>query len=311
MAAVDRVLKDDAFQLPSPCATATISVARTVSAWIKENNSAVNKFEKDLVSSLTTCLEQPKVKSANINREKMWRAYHQLRTSDGYVKKWEKFLQAAGIAGKCSIFFQTIGDHLFKELIKVHHPLNEQVGSSSTSRLQLTYMETNAVRYAAGYIPRSLKKKLIKSTNPLKDDLQLCLMQLIDDDGSEPHVDDSKDWLEKIDRGGLIKVKNDTFEVFIEMEHCLRSHIAKTSIPSFGDNVKEEIISSPDVLFVWSLLSSEWEEKTSNELLNMIVSEWVKIRGFHYASGWIEKYKESQKQMMQKSKGLRKQLQSN
>ena len=95
------------------------------------------------------------------------------------------------------------------------------------------------------------------------------------------------------------------------MEHCLQSHIAKTSIPSFGKNVKEEIISSPDVLFVWSLLSSEWEEKTSNELLNMIVSEWVKIWGFHYASGWIEKYKESQKQMMQKSKGLRKQLQSN
>ena len=105
MAAVDKVLKDDAFQLPSPCATATISVARTVSAWIKENSSAVNKFEKDLVSSLTNCLEQPKVKSANINREKIWRAYHQLRISDGYIKKWEKFLQAAGIAGKCSIFF--------------------------------------------------------------------------------------------------------------------------------------------------------------------------------------------------------------
>ena len=87
VAAVDRVLKDATFQLPSPCATATISAARAVSSWIKENSSAVNKFEKDLVLSLTACLEQPKVKSANINREKMWRAYHQLRTSDGYIKK--------------------------------------------------------------------------------------------------------------------------------------------------------------------------------------------------------------------------------
>jgi len=266
VAAVDKVLKDESFHLLSSCATATISAARVVSAWIKENN---NKFEKDLVSSLTNCLEQPKVKSAT-NREKMWRAYHQLRTSGGYIEKWEEFLQAAGVTGKCNIFFQTTGDYMFKELIKVHHPLNKQEGSSSsssTSRHQLTYMEMNAVRYAAGYIPRSLKKKLMKSTNPLKDNLLLCLMQLIDEEDDEPTVDDSKDWLEKIDRGGLIKVKNDTLEVFMEMEYCLRSQIAKTSIPSFGDNIKEEIISSRDISFVWSLLSSECEEKTSNELL--------------------------------------------
>ena len=168
----------------------------------------------------------------------------------------------------------------------------------------------NAVRYAAGYIPRLLKKKLAKSANPLKDDFLLCLMQLIDDDGTEPHVDDSRDWIEKINRGGLIKVKNDTFEAFLEMEHCLRSQITKSSIPGFGDNLKEEIFSSPDVLFVWSLLSSDWEEETSNELLKMIASEWIKIRGFHNCSGWIEKYRETQKQTLQKTKGLRKQLQS-
>ena len=85
VAVVDKVLKNESFHLPSPCATATISAARVVSAWIKENNSTANKFEKDLVSSLTNCLEQPKVKSANTNRERMWRAYHQLRTSGGYM----------------------------------------------------------------------------------------------------------------------------------------------------------------------------------------------------------------------------------
>ena len=31
------------------------------------------------------------------------------------------------------------------------------------------------IRYAAGYVPRALKQKLLKSTHPLKDDLQLCL----------------------------------------------------------------------------------------------------------------------------------------
>ena len=135
--AVDKVLKNESFHLPSPCAIATISAARVVSAWIKENN---NKFEKDLVSSLTNCLEQPKVKSAT-NREKMWRAYHQLRTSGGYIEKWEEFLQAAGVTGKYNIFFQTTGDYMFKELIKLHHPLNEQEGSSN-SILQDTNLHT-------------------------------------------------------------------------------------------------------------------------------------------------------------------------
>jgi len=28
-------------------------------------------------------------------------------------------------------------------------------------------------------------------------------MQLIDDDGTDSHVDDSRDWVEKINRGGV------------------------------------------------------------------------------------------------------------
>jgi len=306
--AVDIALKDEAFQLSSPCASTTISCARAVSTWIKGNRSEAEKFERELILLLNTCLQQPKVKSASINRERMWCAYHQLRTSDEYIKKWEKFLQTAGIAQKSTMFLQSTGDHIFKALVKINYPLTEQ--ESTSSQRPLTYMETNAVRYAAGYVPRSLKKKLTKSVNPIKEDLLLCLAELIDIDGSEPHVDDSTDWLEKINRGGLIKVKNDTFDVFMAMEHCLRFQINESTIPSFDDKVKEEIVSSPDVHFVWSLLSSDWEEETSDELLKMIVSEWVKICGFHYASGWIEKYKNTQKQTMQKSKGLRKQLQS-
>ena len=67
----------------------------------------------------------------------------------------------------------------------------------------------------------------------------------------------------------------------------------------------------PNVQFIWHLLSSEWEEESGTTLLKMIISEQVKIRGFSYTSSWIEKYKASQKITIQKSKGLRKQLQSN
>jgi len=40
----------------------------------------------------------------------------------------------------------------------------------------------------------------------------------------------------------------------------------------------------------------------------MIVNEWATIRGFSYASAWIEKFKQDKKMTTEKSKGLRKQL---
>ena len=40
----------------------------------------------------------------------------------------------------------------------------------------------------------------------------------------------------------------------------------------------------------------------------MIVNEWVTIRGFSFASNWIEKYKQANKIKTGKSKGLGKKL---
>ena len=75
----------------------------------------------------------------------------------------------------------------------------------------LTYEDTNAVRYAAGFVLRTTKKNIEKSMHAHKADLLLCLAQLLDTGDAE--VDESKDWLEIVDRGGLCHVSNDTFEV--------------------------------------------------------------------------------------------------
>ena len=58
------------------------------------------------------------------------------------------------------------------------------------------------------------------------------------------------------------------------------------------------------------MLSAEWEEGSATALLEMVVNQWVKIRGFAYASAWLEKYKTAQKKITQKSKGIRKHLTS-
>ena len=55
-------------------------------------------------------------------------------------------------------------------------------------------------------------------------------------------------------------------------------------------------------------MCGDWDEKSSNALLHMMVNQYVKIRGFSRASALVEQFKQKNKQTTQKSKGIRKQL---
>ena len=68
--------------------------------------------------------------------------------------------------------------------LKQHCPIVQPTSTSgvtSQEELSLSYEEQNALRYAAGYIPRALTKKLRTSAHPLKDQLILCLIDLTND----------------------------------------------------------------------------------------------------------------------------------
>jgi len=69
---------------------------------------------------------------------------------------------------KCLQYFicQCISDHVLNQLVKLHYPLSDKESSQRKPSV-LTHEETLGLHYAAGYILRSLKKKLLKSPNPL------------------------------------------------------------------------------------------------------------------------------------------------
>ena len=139
----------------------------------------------------------------------------------------------------------------------------------------------------------------------MKEDIQLCILDLLND-GDEDQSD-SQDWLQLIDRGGLTRVNNTTFEMFVAMEHELRRHIHQGQLPNL-EHIITSVAENEDVLFLWSLISADWEESSASALLQMVIRQWVKVRGFSYASAWLEKYKVAQKQTTQKSKGVCKHL---
>ena len=180
-----------------------------VEKWCKEveNVAEANAFEEKLVKSFDSCFSC-KGKVYKKQRETMWSAYHNLRTSKVYQSLWSDFLLTkVGVTEVSVIFCQYIGDYVLKELAKICFPLSENKDITENHDA-LTYEERNGLRYAAGYVPRSLKKKLTKSAHPHKKDLLLCLPNLLSQE--EDLDDDSSDWIGAIDRGGLNKVSNDT-----------------------------------------------------------------------------------------------------
>ena len=119
---------------------------------------------------------------------------------------------------------------------------------------------------------------------------------------------ESQQWVKEVDRSGLIHVSDDLNMVFLSMKMELRRHLKLGNDINIKDTALGEIMKNEDVLFYWSLVSVNWDETHSNELLQLIVQQWITVRGFSFVSGFMEMYKQRNQKSTQKTKGLRKTL---
>ena len=167
----------------------------------------------------------------------------------------------------------------FLHLIKSNCTLSTNDAPNHHIPLELTDEEIQALRYTAGYIPRSLKKKILKSScdHKQKQDLVLCLEDLLADETEEPS--ESAEWLTALNRGGLLCVNNMTFEFFYAMELEFRKHVGGEGIIF---NAAEMMERNEDVLLCWNIISASWDEECSSSLLQMIIKLWITIRDIHY-----------------------------
>ena len=112
-------------------------------------------------------------------------------------------------------FCEYVGHYVFKELIKLHHPLDplpavavEPLIHAKTCFALCCWLCTKNVEE---------KAKKVNPSDPLREDILLCLLDLLDDvDENE----ESTEWIQLINRGSLTLV-NTTFEVFVAMEYEL------------------------------------------------------------------------------------------
>ena len=308
--AVQLVLKDEGFRIPSVSAKAAVKTAEKLLEWCsqEENSQEFEHFATDLVQELDSCFKSC-CRCLKRRRELMWKRLFQVRSSAEFRSKWSSFLSSSIGVSASPIFYQFVVDSVFNILLKEHHQIDILVEDDIEA--SLNYEEKNALRYTAGYVTRGLIKKLKRSCNPRKKQLIAYLVEMNTDE-ELPGVakDESEDWVDLVDRGGLTHIGSMTFGVFGSMELEVRRFLARN--PSQLGEIKEElckrIVSDEDVLFYWAIISAGWGVEDSKLLLEHIIEYYVTIRGFSFASGWMEKYKQANKKSTQKSKGVRKQL---
>lgn len=198
---------------------------------------------------------------------------------------------------------QAVSRLALEKLVTIKHPL--PLSSSVTKHL--TMDEHNALRYCAGYVLRSLKRKF--ASNP---SLLSWVEQQTDvgvSDTGDSFTQFTKVWVEKVNRGGLILVSDCVYEVFHSMEQVLRQFLI--DIPEQQKLEKDKVIQviqeDNEIQFQWSIVTSDIDAKTAEEVLLEVIKLWVTIRGHSYASAIVEEYKRTNG-ALKRTKSLRKEL---
>lgn len=317
--ALQGVLNDESFKINSPATVKTRKAAESFLEWClkDDNKDKLDIFTKQISKNLKDVIVSSKTKSLHYNKDKIWRGYFLLRTSESFIKQWTTFLATCTVPVE-PVLYQHLTDILFRRFIHEHFEiLHLEQGTSS----EITHHEGNALRYAAGYVCRHLRKKIERENSEIKEELVLCLMELTKNRNSEEGCGTDEEWTNMIDRGGLWHVKETTFKLFCAIEDEVRMHLETlTGKTAAGKSVqgKAEIIrditKSDDVQFYWLIATADFEiddSEITDVLLYKIVELFLTIRGFSHTSTWMERYKQSTKEATQRSKSLRRELHDN
>ena len=289
MQALQAAISDKGFaKILTPIAIESCHTAELLLKWCSrsDNKESLSVFATSLVSDLSTSLQQD---TTTKSREKMWGRYYHIRISDNFRDTWCKFIKASiGCSLSSPILYQYITDEVFKILVGDQY----RVKSSSFTHKhpdQLTYKEKNAIRYAGGYVCAKLRNKYPLTRHPISSYVQ---------EGNE-----SNDWVVTIDRGGLVHIKESTYKLFVAMEKIVQQKVNNEHQNITKSSLITWILENDDVIATWRCL-----EVDDNSLLNSIIELWITIRGFSYASGFIELYKQQTKKGLQRAKALRKDI---
>jgi len=204
--------------------TRTVAMRAAFHNWVDmiDSNSAFAKVLLQNIVDHAFGSSMRRGKTLSSKFERMWTGYQQLVTSESFLTLWCTVLNSSKEDKFLPLFSQVVTRKLMDEVVKVAFPMQE----AGTEELQgiLKADEEQALRYAAGYVLMKLHKKYRKQTeNPtaIKYVPFLLDMHEEDDKGTDSTTESDLDflqytklWVEKVNRGGLFSLNNDSYMLF-------------------------------------------------------------------------------------------------
>jgi len=307
--ALEQLLSDDSFKIKTP---STIEARKSTDELMKwclngGNYAAVKKFTNILTDSLNKVIKAAFNKSFAYSNDKLWRQFFLLRSKADFVSRWTTFIKATGTTVK-PVVFQHLTDVIFRKLLDDRLKI-QYVNGTDDEDTEMRKSERGVLRYISGYICRHLRKKIERESHPFREEMVVCLMELVKSQDFEELYGTDEEWTDSIDRGGLWHVKEFTYQFFLAVEEAVRSALQKLAhpVPPSKLDMIQKITDDEDVEYYWSIVAAnfEFDDREIHEvLLNKIAELYVTVRGFSYANGWLEKYKQRTKESTQKRKSL-------
>ena len=254
------ILNDESFTIPSEGTKLCGRMSKSLVDSLSSSTQSNIEFANWLIRELKDILENCKRKNGLLNQEKLWSTFHQTTLSSSFEDKWAVFLISVGLE-KDPLFYQHITDEIFNLLIKqrIKMPSQESQLEENDEMFEemLTFEEENAVRYVYGYVIRVLKKQILDS------DVVKILDEFIEEDKENQ---DANTWVAVVDRGGLVRITEEAYQLFYAIETNVRSYLKVSNVTEMNDGFRKHItdctVNDDNVLFYWSLAGQDECDKS-------------------------------------------------
>ena len=272
----------------------------------RENICRYAYFSKDLVKKLeaAACMESASAHGL----QRIWARFHQLRIGELH-QLWSKICRCIDVVELDPLAIQYVNLKLFEPLVQ--DTFGSVAASQPAPPTSLTSEEENAMQYACGFIPHKLLKKYEKMDGTLAGQFVECLRNMAVVGQEESILDYTRQWMARINRGGLFPLNDLTHCFFIAIEAIVQAELAKSVLPSENSNLseslQERVMKDCDVQYQWTLVRG-YDFEGNEKLLLEIVKLWVTIRGFSLAASWMEEYQKANREAVRHARALRKDL---
>ena len=175
---------------------------------VLESSQSVEVFEKfssEVVAYLSTVIDDTTKRfKLNTSKRESWAEFHQLRINqnDKLHKLWKELLQQLKVIDDNPLLKQSVYTDSLALLVKNYFGSQATTSATPSPTTELTSDEANALRYACGYVARSILRKYETRNGDVYFQYVHCLGDMAVEEGNDVLLYTRK-WLDQVNRGGL------------------------------------------------------------------------------------------------------------